>query len=150
MAKRPTIGRTALVGLAVSSAMIAVPGVAQAAKSGNAPAAKACQKGGWEYLGTITGASFTSEKECTSYAAHGNTLTTLPYAAARTQCKSLNGTFSPADGAPVLWTCNGWPYASLQDFSDKGGSLFPMCTADGGHVFDALGTDGIATASCRV
>ncbi len=41
---------------------------------GNAPNAKACQKGGWDGLVRADGSRFTSESACTSYAAEGGTL----------------------------------------------------------------------------
>jgi hypothetical protein len=45
---------------------------------GNSPNAKACQKSGWKTLYTTTGATFTSEKQCVSYASKGGTLLTSP------------------------------------------------------------------------
>ena len=55
-----------------------VAGGAQAAKPGNAQAAKACQKGGFEDLARSEDYSgFSSEEECVSYAAQGGTLVNL-------------------------------------------------------------------------
>lgn len=70
---------------------------AQADKAGNSANAKQCQKGGYQTLYTSTGATFATEKECTSYAAQGGTLTTTPpykYQAQRDQCESFGGIFT--------------------------------------------------------
>ena len=62
--------------LALSAAgLISGAAVAQAPKPGNSPNAKLCQKNGWDKtVVSATGESFTSEKQCTSYAAQGGKL----------------------------------------------------------------------------
>jgi len=59
----------------VCAAIALTAGLATAnAGGGNSANAKKCQKNGWQTLVTSTGATFTSEEQCTSYAARGGTL----------------------------------------------------------------------------
>ncbi len=56
----------------VCAAIALTAGLATAtAGGGNSANAKKCQKNGWQTLVTSTGAAFTSEEQCTSYAAQG-------------------------------------------------------------------------------
>jgi hypothetical protein len=59
----------------VCAAIALTAGIATAtAGGGNSVNAKQCQKNGWQTLVASTGASFTSEDQCTSYAARGGML----------------------------------------------------------------------------
>jgi hypothetical protein len=59
----------------VCAAIALTAGLATAtAGGGNSVNAKKCQKNGWQTLVTSTGATFTSEEQCTSYAARGGAL----------------------------------------------------------------------------
>jgi hypothetical protein len=59
----------------VCAAIALTAGLATAnAGGGNSANAKKCQKNGWQTLVTSTGATFTSEEQCTSYAGQGGTL----------------------------------------------------------------------------
>jgi hypothetical protein len=54
---------------------------------------------------------------------------------ARTQsqhdCASFGGTFATGTGS-TLWTCNGWPTSSREDFLAKDSTLAHDCFAEGG------------------
>lgn len=65
-----------VVAVSALSAVVAGGVAAEPAGSGpgNAPNAKACQKGGWQGLVRSDGSGFDSERACTSYAAKGGTL----------------------------------------------------------------------------
>lgn len=65
MRLRVVVGATVVLAL-----LIAIP-AALAAKPGNSPNAKICQKGGWENLYTRDGVPFGSETQCASYGAQG-------------------------------------------------------------------------------
>jgi hypothetical protein len=70
----------------VCAAIALTAGLATAtAGGGNSTNAKQCQKDGWQTLVTSTGATFTSEDQCTSYAARGGVV----YPASQAPC--LNG-----------------------------------------------------------
>jgi hypothetical protein len=64
--------RTRLIagGVVVLALLVAIP-AALAAKPGNSPNAKLCQKGGWQDSYTRDGQPFTSETSCASYGAQG-------------------------------------------------------------------------------
>jgi hypothetical protein len=64
---------------------------ATAGTGSNSANAKLCQKGGWAKLIDSTGASFTGEEACVSYAAQGGVLTAKPKA--QIDCESLHGTY---------------------------------------------------------
>ena len=97
---------------------------------------KLCLKGGWETLYTSNGGTFSSQKDCVSYAKQGGTLFT-----SRTEatCQFYGGTFStdPATdllgaGGTFVWSCNG-----LAPFSLRGAQLLTLedlCTNDGGNA----------------
>lgn len=95
--------RALLCLLAVGVLLGGVISPAQAAKGGNSANAKKCQKGGWQDLYSSTG-GFSSEKECTSYAARGGTLSTTPptppsqYPLASAKCAELGGTWTERGG----------------------------------------------------
>ena len=65
MRLRVIVGATVVLAL-----LIAIP-AALAAKPGNSPNAKICQKGGWQTLYTRDGTPFGSEMQCASYGAQG-------------------------------------------------------------------------------
>jgi hypothetical protein len=95
---------------------------ATALAGGNSANAKKCQKNGWQSLITSTGAAFTSEEQCVSYAAKGGVL--LP----QSQGPCLNGGWQ----APAQRD-DGTPFAS-QDacttYTAGGGVVFkPSLTA---------------------
>lgn len=78
--------RVFLVVVAVAAfGVVAMPAVA--AKGGNSEAAKKCQKGGWENYVRADQTPFTSQEECTSYAAQGGVVTE-PYYAPRALCEA--------------------------------------------------------------
>ena len=121
--------------------LVVLPGVAQAAKPGNSPNAKACQKGGWQDLVTSTGRRFANQGECVSYAAKGGTLTTQnPYPEAKALCESYGGSFhvgphlvDPSSGrGEVLWECNHWSSNSMPEFEDRHRRLNDECVRAGG------------------
>ena len=59
----------------VCAAIALTAGITTAtAGGGNSANAKKCQKNGWQALVNATGSAFTSEDECTAYAAHGGSL----------------------------------------------------------------------------
>ena len=61
------------------TAFTAAVGVSKAsAGGGNSPAAKLCQKGGWQNLYRSDGSTFANEGACVSYAAQGGTLRSAP------------------------------------------------------------------------
>lgn len=60
-----------IIGAAATLALLIAIPAALAAKPGNSPNAKICQKGGWQNLYTRDGTAFTSEQQCTSYGAMG-------------------------------------------------------------------------------
>jgi hypothetical protein len=62
---------------AVSAALLFAATETALAGGGNSANAKKCHKNGWQTLVTSTGATFASEEECTSYAAHGGVLFAL-------------------------------------------------------------------------
>ena len=99
-----------VLGLALCAALVSVVFISVATAGGNSPSAKKCQKGGWTTLVRADQTPFASEKECTSYAAKGGTLSTPSYTASRAVCESLGGTLGPAAGISPggLWNCNGW------------------------------------------
>ena len=113
-------------------------GAAVAGNSNGAKEAtwKLCLKGGWETLYTSNGGTFSSQKDCVSYAKQGGTLFT-----SRTEatCQFYGGTFStdPATdllgaGGTFVWSCNG-----LAPFSLRGAQLLTLedlCTNDGGNA----------------
>jgi hypothetical protein len=101
---------------------------------GNSPNAKACQKNGWMSLYTSTGAMFTSESQCVSYAAQGGKLNTSPPPVTRTLTVSKTGsgagtvtgtgidcgddcTEGYADGTPVPLTATEAPGSTFTGWS---------------------------------
>ncbi len=70
--------RIAVLSAALVTTGIASPLDAGAATSGNAPNAKACQKGGFVNYATSTGERFANAGACTTYASEGGTLVPLP------------------------------------------------------------------------
>jgi hypothetical protein len=73
---------------------------------GNSPNAKACQKGGWQSLYTSTGQSFTSEQQCTGYAASGGTVyTQTPQQRWESLCVSGNGSVGTINPS-LQWSCD--------------------------------------------
>ena len=103
------------------------------AGGGNSDAAQACQKGGYaNIVGTTNGLPdpsvvYGNAGDCTSYAAHGGTLT-KPKSAARLLCESVAGVFAPGSGN-TLWFCTyTWSSAAYD-------ALVNRCFADGGNAF---------------
>jgi hypothetical protein len=97
------------------------------AVAGNSTAAKKCQKNGWQTLVTSSGKSFSSEEECTSYAAQGGVL--LP----ASQAPCLNGGWQ----APAQRS-DGSPFSSQADcvaYTSGNGVVYkPSLIADPSHV----------------
>lgn len=113
-----------------------------------------CQKGGWQSLYTSTGGTFTSEDQCTSYAAHGGTLRTTPNQAA-IDCAALGGTYGNNDligvSAPVIFTCDGYPYTSdYTTWMNQYHMLSADCSALGYAGSDARGNpvSGVTNFTC--
>jgi hypothetical protein len=114
------------------AALVAVLALAAVAASGTALAgnstnAKKCQKNGWQTLVTSSGKSFSSEEECTSYAAQGGAL--LP----ASQAPCLNGGWQ----APAQRS-DGSPFSSQADcvaYTSGNGVVYkPSLIADPSHV----------------
>jgi hypothetical protein len=96
----------------VLALLIAIP-AALAAKAGNSPNAKLCQKGGWQTLYTRDGTPFGSETQCASYGAQGGQIIN------QTALACLD------DGWQELGTSSG-PFTSEQECVDQavaGGAL---------------------------
>ena len=139
---------TVVLGLILVSAVLT--GAAVAA-SGKDASWKLCLKGGWETLYTSNGVTFSSQKDCVSYARQGGELFT-----SQTQafCQFLGGTFStdPATdllnpGGTFVWSCNGIP-----PFSLRGAQLLileDLCTNDGGNALFST-TDGTDFTCARL
>ena len=68
------IRRLAVSALIAACATALLTSAALAAKPGNAPGAKACQKGGWTSWYTTSGRAFVDEGDCSSYTAMGGIL----------------------------------------------------------------------------
>jgi hypothetical protein len=105
-------------------AALAASGTAVAGNSANA---KKCQKNGWQTLVTSSGKSFSSEEECTSYAAQGGAL----YPASQAPC--LNGGWQ----APAQRS-DGSSFGSEADciaYTSGNGVVYkPKLVADPSHV----------------
>ena len=121
---------------------------------GNSPNAHACQEGGWQNLYTSTGERFSSQGECTSYAAQGGTLSSTPpdpHADARAACESVDGIFGvggPDEVAAlpwqVLWVCNHVPDENYADILD----LASTCDAALGSMWGTDRPDGVIHVTC--
>jgi hypothetical protein len=132
-----------VLGLILMSAVLTGAAVAGNSNGGKDASWKLCLKGGWETLYTSNGGSFSSQKDCVSYARQGGTLFTSKTQAT---CQFYGGTFStdPATdvvgpGGTFVWSCNGIP-----PFSLRGAQLLTLeglCTQDGGNTL-ASTTDG--------
>jgi hypothetical protein len=86
-----------LAPLLTAFAVLVASTPAHAAAQGNSPAAKLCQKGGWQNYVNASGQSFTSEAACTSNGAMGGS-----YVPAAVVAPCLNEgwqTFARADGS---------------------------------------------------
>jgi len=148
------IGFLALVGVLALSVGVASAS-AGGGKGGNSANAKLCYKNGWQSLYTSTGAAFTSEEACVSYAAQGGTLTSKTKS--QLDCESLGGTFSTdpsTNGAvggqiAVVWTCNGWSYADFNAFRADVHLLGIDCGTGFGAVATA-DTSGTANGTCYI
>jgi hypothetical protein len=98
-----------------------------------------CKKGGWKVLVRADQTPFADQGECVSYAAAGGIPALPTGSAARTACAAIGGTFSTDPnssvtgswiGAPVLWTCNDWPY--LLTPAPAPSTWLGYCQSDGG------------------
>ena len=106
--------RPLLVLVALVVATLGMTGTAAAAPTGgNAPAAKACQKGGYTSLARAESptVAFTSSEECTAYAAKGGTLVplqTVNLDAFRDACQAVGGDYSGpyVEGDSVFFSCS--------------------------------------------
>jgi hypothetical protein len=111
----------------VAGLLLAALAASATALAGNSTAAKKCQKNGWQTLVTSSGESFSSEEECTSYAAQGGTL--LP----ASQAPCLNGGWQ----APAQRS-DGSPFSSQADcvaYTTGNGVVYkPSLIADPSHV----------------
>jgi hypothetical protein len=111
----------------VAGLLIAALAASTTALAGNSANAKRCQKNGWQTLVTSSGKSFSSEEECTSYAAQGGTL--LP----ASQAPCLNGGWQ----APAQRS-DGSPFSSQADcvaYTSGNGVVYkPSLIADPSHV----------------
>jgi hypothetical protein len=142
--------RAALRALGIGALMIAlsatvVSGAAAKSGGGNSLNAKLCQKNGWEQLVTSTGASFTSEGQCTSYAAGGGTLYTanaFHESQWQATCQGAGGTFSTDTNT---WGCTGFDSYDQPTYD----ALAPICTAAGGSPSgEALGPGVYVLITC--
>jgi hypothetical protein len=129
-------------------------GTAAAASGGNSANAKLCQMGGWQSLYTSNFGTFSNEGQCTSYAAHGGTLSSAPNQAAL-DCQSLGGTYGNNDligvPAPVIFTCDGYPYTSdYTAWMNQYNTLKADCATLGYTGADARGNpvSGVTNFTC--
>ncbi len=132
--------RTKILTVAIAMTALAIPATVTAAPSGpgpgNAPNAKSCQKNGWTQLVRSDGTAFTSEEQCTSYAAGGGVLQPKSPTAQQI-CEDAGGTFqsggnSVFNGGPLVWSCSGALSAATIT------ALANRCYADGGSQFGVL------------
>jgi len=79
-----------LVALAVGLSLFTVAASSAFAGGGNSSNAKLCQKQGWEGLQTDSGRTFTSDEDCTSYAANGGVFFTPSLTPTFRYCLGLN------------------------------------------------------------
>ena len=128
--------------LALCAVLVTAP-TGFAAKPGNSPNAKACQKGNWANLVRADQTAFSSEQECTSYAAKGGVLTEPTPATAASTCVAEGGTYGAGpdltggvSGGTIIFTCNG-----RTNFSDPF-SLNNFCFATTGFNNLAVGYGG--------
>ncbi len=134
--------RLVLTALAVALSTLAIGApAADAAKSGTSANVRSCQNGGWQQLVSSSGASFSSEKACTSYAARGGKLVPKSVVA-----PCLDG------GWQNLVTSSGESFASEEEcrsYAAGGGTLEPAgdprCI--GGRYLDLFRQDGSAFGS---
>jgi len=130
--------RFVLAAVLVLAALVAIP-TAFAAKPGNSPNAKLCQKGGWETVFRSDGTSFADEQECVAYGAKGGVYSTR--SKSQLDCEGLGGTFGQTDltgvaFGTVIWSCNDWPTPppvdGVIDISEELELLENDCLAAGG------------------
>jgi hypothetical protein len=138
--RRRVLGRARLVvgPLLVLAVLVAIP-AAFAAKPGNAPTAKACQKGGWEALLRADGTSFANEQACTSYGAQGGVL----YPASVGPCLGT--------GFLTKATSNGDPFDSAEAciaFIESNAGTLVSCTRVGTSGDDALSSASTGEVVC--
>ena len=135
-----TLTKVAALFAFLALAALAAGGTALA---GNSTNAKKCQKNGWQTLVTSSGKSFSSEEECTSYAAQGGTL--LP----ASQAPCLNGGWQ----APAQRS-DGSPFSSQADciaYTSGNGVVYkPSLVADPSHVGEEQNIAVIASGSTRI
>lgn len=126
---------------ALAFAALLYPSTAHAAGHSNAPAAKACQKDGYQSLAPAETprVAFTSSNACTSYAARGGTLTPLQvgvdftnFAAA---CSSAPGYYVGYLTTDGFYECAGAAGAPLSD--QQLADLTSACTSGGGYPYVA-------------
>ena len=134
------VRKVVLFALVAMCALLVAPS-ALAAKGGNSPNAKLCQKGGFEDWVRSDGTAFANVGACVSYAARGGSLRPKPpKSAAQLLCESLDGTYVEAPAAGTLWECNDWPITDEADFHAKAGQLHGVCFVPGA-------TTGVATGN---
>lgn len=135
------VAGVALLGVLVGSAAATPSGHGP----GNSPNAKQCQKGGWENLVTSTGASFTNEEACTSYAAQGGMLAPKLTNEQQFQiiCENGSGNFSAFTGG---WQCVNEGGLSQSTID----ALATPCTAAGGTSFLGGPGDEITFVDCNL
>jgi hypothetical protein len=135
MFRRQTVlmGAVLAVSLGVAGQAIATP---SGRGPGNSPNAHACQHGGWQALYTSTGQGFSNAGQCSAYAAHGGTFSTLPQ---QWQTTCLNG-----GGDLVNVQQNPWQCAFPQDPDPSVlSALSTICSSAGGTF------SGYALAECE-
>ena len=139
MFKRVKMRRRLLVGpVIVLAVLVAIP-AAFAAKPGNAPTAKACQKDGWEGLRRADGTSFANEQACTSYGAQGGVL----YPASVGPCLGT--------GFLTKATPNGDPFGSAEAciaFVESNAGTLVSCTRVGTSGDDVLSSAASGEVVC--
>ena len=89
--------------------------------------------------------AFATERECTSYAAKGGTLT-VPKSASQLLCESYTGTFA-AGTTPILWTCNYW---WSPDYFGAVDAMSSQCYADALPVLRVQLSGGTEQLTCNV
>lgn len=149
--------RWTFVAVLVAVVALSVGAATAAAGGGNSPNVKLCQHGGWKTLQGIGGLSFGNQGACVAYAARGGAFVT--FAKDQADCESIDGTFStdPStdtfhSNAVLLWSCNGWPFADVDDFFAKSDPIGNDCVDDGGTASIGTEVNGVppGNISCYV
>jgi streptogramin lyase len=144
------------IGAIASAGIIAAGAFAAAAAAkpsgpgpGNSPNAKACQKGGWEDLARSDGTGFSSERECTSYAARGGTLMPAGQSVYQSSHTSLYTRDVATGDATLVGTFGLGANDAMQDIATApNGTVYGIGISNGsiGYLYTIDPNTGAATA----